>query len=87
MSEPSQNILEQLNARTKQYQDGGMDTFDAVDQAASDFKLSVISDGDMCRIYQTPDGVMVNCWIDEIQSSQAEARPRFDNNIAWYTHK
>jgi hypothetical protein len=85
MSEPEQNWIEQLNRRARQYRDAGMDSYGAVAQAAADFKLSVLVEGDACRIYEAPDGILVNCWIDEKGSRPAKDRPSFDNSIQLYT--
>ena len=87
MSELEQTWIEQLNRRASQYQDTGMDRYGAVAQAAADFKLSVLVEGDECRIYKTPDGILVNCWIDENGSNHAKGEARFDNNIYWYTRE
>ncbi|MDI6694234.1 MAG: hypothetical protein QME21_04250 [Anaerolineales bacterium] len=87
MSEPEQNWIEQLNRRAKQYRDAGMDSYGAIAQAAADFKMSVLVEGDVCRIYEAPDGILVNCLIDENGSSQAKDRPGFDDSIQWYTQE
>jgi hypothetical protein len=80
-----QNWIEELNRRAGQYRDAGMDSYGAVAQAAADFKLSVLVEGDVCRIYKAPDGILVNCWIDESDSNRANGSASFDNNIQWYT--
>ena len=85
MSDLQQSWIEQLNGRARQYQDEGMDSYGAVAQAAADFKLSVLVEGDVCRIYEAPDGTLVNCWINEEVSNRAKGSPSFDNNIEWYT--
>lgn len=87
MSEQDLTWIEQLNNRAMQYQEGGMDSYGAVEQAAIDFKLSLLADGDVCRVYQTPDGTLVNCWVEETRSNKAQPGSRFDNNIQWYTRK
>lgn len=87
MSELEQSWIEQLNRRARRYQDAGMDSYAAVAQAAADFKLSVLVEGDVCRIYEVPDGILVNCWINGNSSNQAKDRPGFDNSIQWYTKK
>ena len=85
MSERQQNWIEELNRRVQQHRDVGMDRYDAVAQAAADFELNVLVEGDVCRIYQTPDGILVNCWINENGSNRADGNPSFDNNIDWFT--
>lgn len=87
MNEKEQSWIEQLNRRVRQYQDIGMDRFGAVAQAAADFKLNVLVEGDVCRIYEAPDGIIVNCWINENVSNQAKDSPSFDNSIQWYTRQ
>lgn len=85
MIELKQTWIEQLNLRTRQYREAGMDSYGAVAQAAADFKLSVLVEGDVCRIYKAPDGILVNCWINENDSGHAKGEASFDNNISWYT--
>jgi hypothetical protein len=85
VNELEQNWIERLNLRAEQYRDAGMDSYGAVAQAAADFKLSVLVEGDVCRVYKAPDGILVNCWINENDSNQAKGGARFDNNISWYT--
>jgi hypothetical protein len=80
MSELQQSWIEELNRRVQQHQEAGMDRYDAVAQAAADFELNVLVEGDVCRIYQAPDGILVNCWLNEKDGS-----PSFDNNIDWFT--
>ena len=87
MDDPEQSWIEQLNHRARHYRDAGMDSYGAVAQAAADFKLSVLVEGDVCRIYQAPDGILVNCWIDENGSNRATGNLSFDNNIQWYTRE
>ncbi len=87
MNEMEQSWIEQLNRRARQYQDAGMDSYGAVAQAAADFKLSVLVEGDVCRIYEAPDGILVNCWISENATNRAKDDPSFDNSIQWYTSK
>ena len=85
MSDLEQSWIEQLNRQARQYQDEGMDSYGAVAQAAADFKLNVLVEGDVCRIYEAPDGTLVNCWINESLSNRVKGSPSFDNNIQWYT--
>ena len=85
MDELELNWIEKLNRRVGQYRDEGMDNYGAVAQAAADFKLSVLVDGDVCRIYQAPDGILVNCWISENDPGKANGGANFGNNIYWYT--
>jgi len=85
MSDLEQSWIEQLNRQARQYQDEGMDSYGAVEQAAADFKLNVLVEGDVCRIYEAPDGTLVNCWINESLPNRAKGSPSFDNNIQWYT--
>jgi hypothetical protein len=85
MSEPKLSWIDQLNRRVRKYQDAGMDSYGAVAQAAADFKLDVLVEGDVCRIYEAPDGTLVNCWVNEAGSKRAKGSPSFDNNIYWYT--
>jgi hypothetical protein len=87
-----QSWIEQLNSVARRYEENGMSAYDAVEQAASEFKLSVVAEGtmegDTCRLYETPDGTMVNCWIDELQPARGKAREqRFDSRIGWFTRK
>ena len=84
MDDFKENWIERLNHRAGQYRDSGMDGYGAVAQAAADFKLSVLVEGDACRIYQAPDGILVNCWIDENASGPIKSSASFDNNIQWY---
>jgi hypothetical protein len=80
----AQNWIEQLNNRARRYRDAGVDSYGALAQAAADFKLSVLLEGDVCRIYQAPDGILVNCWTNENDSNHAKGEASFDNNISWY---
>jgi hypothetical protein len=84
VNDMEQNWIEQLNRRTGQYREAGMDSYGAVAQAAADFKLGVLVEGDVCRVYQAPDGILVNCWIDENDTDHAKGEASFDNNISWY---
>ena len=81
--------IEQLNSRATKYQEDGLAAYDAVEQAASDFKLNVLAESDMegsaCRVYETPDGTLVNCWIDEVLPSRKNPARRFDGQIQWFT--
>lgn len=79
------NWIEKLNRRLGQYRDEGIDSYGAVAQAASDFKLSVLVEGEVCRIHHAPNGILVNCWINENNSIHAKGEASFDNNILWYT--
>ncbi len=85
MNDLEQIWIEQLNRRAGQYREAGMDSYSAVAQAAADFKLSVLVEGDVCRIYQAPDGILVNCWINENDSNHKQGEASFDNHISWYT--
>lgn len=85
MSEPELSWIEQLNRLVRKYQDAGMDRYGAVAQAAADFKLGVLVEGDVCRIYEALDGTLVNCWVNESDYKRAKGSPNFDNNIYWYT--
>jgi hypothetical protein len=90
--EKQQAWIEQLNSKAQQYEANGMSAYDAVEQAASEFKLNVVAEGtmegDVCRLYETPDGTMVNCWIDEIPPGKGKDRKkRFDSRIGWFTRR
>lgn len=85
MYEMEQSWIEQLNRRARQYQDAGLDSYGAIAQAAADFKLSVLVEGDACRVYGAPDGILVSCWINDDGSDRAEGSPSLANNIQWYT--
>ena len=47
MSELQQSWIEELNHRVQQHQEAGMDRYDAVAQAAADFELNVLVEGDV----------------------------------------
>jgi hypothetical protein len=87
MREQEQSWIKQLNRQAKLYKDAGLETYDAIAQAAADLKLHVLVDGDSCRIYEAPDGIFVNCWIDESDSTRIKDGSSFDNSIQWYTGK
>ncbi len=88
MEDQRANWINKLNQQAKEYETKGLTSFDAIEQVASDFDLQILSEGDACRVYQTPDGMLVNCWVDE--NDRPGAKPmdvKFDNNIAWFTKK
>lgn len=87
MSEQGQTWIRELNSRAQQYQNEGMDAYGAVEQAAVDFKLTVLVEGDVCRVYQTPEGTLVNCWVDQIASNMAKGGQPSMNNTNWFTQK
>jgi len=87
MDEKNKTWVEQLNSQAQQYESKGLNSFDVIEQVASDFKLTMLSEGDTCRVYQTPDGVLVNCWVDETSKGDKLREFKFDHNIAWYTRK
>lgn len=87
MKEQEQRWIEQLNHQTDRYKDAGMDSYDAIEHAAVDLKLRVIVEGESCRIYEAPDGIFVNCWVNENDSTRVEDGSSFDNSIQWYTSK
>ncbi len=87
MKEQEQRWIEQLNRQARLYKDAGMDNYDAIAQAAADLKMRVIVEGDSCRIYEAPDGIFVNCWINENDSTRVKDGSSFDNSIQWYTSK
>jgi hypothetical protein len=85
-SKDHETWIKTLNQQANQYEANGMSAYDAIEQVASEMKLSVISEGDVCRVYQTPNGILVNCWVDQQPVEHAELpRPKFDNNIVWFT--
>jgi hypothetical protein len=86
VSELQHSWIEILNRQTQHYQDAGMDGYDAVAQAAADFKLSVLVDGDYCRIYRAPGGILVSCWLNDYGSIQADGSLSYDKNIQWLTN-
>lgn len=87
MSEQVGDVIQQLNERVKAFTGEGMDAYDAVEQAASEFKLTVLSEGESCRIYETPDGMLVNCWLDRFVEGPGKKESPFDNQVGWYTKK
>lgn len=87
MDEQGKGLIQDLNSRVKTFQSGGMSAYDAIEQAASEFKLSILSEGDSCRVYEAPDGILVNCWLDQFVEGPAKKHEPFDNQVGWYTQK
>jgi hypothetical protein len=87
MSDQGKGLIQDLNTRVKAFQSGGMNAYDAIEQAASEFKLSILSEGESCRIYETPDGMLVNCWLDQFVENPAKRNEPFDNQVGWYTQE
>jgi hypothetical protein len=85
VSEQAINLIQELNSRVKVFQTGGMSSYEAVEQAATEFRLSILSEGESCRIYETPDGMLVNCWLEQFVEGPVRAGEPFDNQVGWYT--
>ncbi len=85
MSELKKSQIERLNDRARQYRYAGMNNYDAIAQAAADLKVPVLVEGDVCRVYDATDAILVNCWTDEDGSSRIASSMSPDNNISWYT--
>lgn len=54
---------EVLQKRADLYAQEGMKGYDALELAAGEFNLKLVAADNACRIYQTPDGQLVNCWV------------------------
>jgi hypothetical protein len=63
MKEQNDLWVEILVKRANQYAQEGMKPYDAYELAASEFELPVAAEDGACRIYQTPNGQLENCWI------------------------
>ncbi len=87
MKEQERRWIEQLNRQAKLYRDAGMDTYEAIAQAAADFKLPVFVEGDDCRVYEAPDGIFVNCWVHDNDATQGKDGSNDDHSIQWYASK
>jgi len=87
MDNKKADIINTLNETAKKYEEKGLSSFDAIEQVASEFNLNMIQEGDACRIYETPDGMLVNCFTESKVNDQKKVDVKFDNNIAWFTPK
>lgn len=87
MEDKKSEMIKALNETAKKYEEKGLTSYDAIEQVASEFQLNVIQEGDACRIYETPDGMLVNCFTESKLSKDKKVDVKFDNNIAWFTGK
>jgi len=76
--------LDGLNRELKRIMETGKDVAAAVDTIALAADLECIADNEdeagvvTCRIYQTVDDDLVNCWLEGVEVG-------FDDQIEWYT--
>jgi len=73
--------FDKMNQELESIMEAGKDVADAVDIVALNTNLTLIDDtGDQCRIYQTVDDDLINCWLEGIEVG-------FDDQIEWYTDR
>ncbi len=87
MDDKQNNLIQTLNETARKYEEKGLSSFDAIEQVASEFQLNMIQEGDACRIYETPDGMLVNCYTESKLSEPQRVDVKFNNNISWFTSK
>jgi hypothetical protein len=79
--------IEKLNSDARAIWNGeeGHAALRAVEKAADANDLEEVREDEQCRIYRTPDGTLVNCWIEGVQSERIEdGGMGFDDQVDWY---
>lgn len=79
--------INNLNGTAQANAHAASDPYKALMQTADLFDLTLVKtdSDDALRIYETPDGHLVNLWLDAPGEGIAEGGMGFDDQTGWYT--
>jgi len=74
-------LISQLNYVMEKHIKFGDEPIEAIDQVVNDFMLMLIEDdGEQCRIYESGDGTLINCWVGPPSANGYG----FDDQVEWF---
>ena len=83
-------VIDRLNEEAQRLVNDGLGTTDALERAAHQAGLTLITDKTDTAIYQDENGLIVNCWFDssfaieENRTSLEKSALGFDDVVDWY---